>query len=240
MAAAFRARHRAQRVPGSAFARAAAPALDARVEAALLWSRTPPRQLHGFFPIRREHPYGPLRPRATSWTHAFAPLGTPRVDRDLADPVIDAFLTGLTSANPTAPHYVVAFPSRAWSGCGRRVRARRGCPNARFGGQNRAALAPGGERAGYLSRALSPKRCKEIARLGRRLAGHGRLERATARREAQMASMPCMPLRPGQALRCAGAKKLCSIPARYGRTGRHPHRQQDVVFCVVICYLLVF
>jgi hypothetical protein len=72
---------------------------------------------------------------------------TPLVDRDLADPVIDAFLTGLTSAHPAAPLcYGLSFLSAA------RLRPLSiacwpGCPNARLGGQNRTALAPGKERA---------------------------------------------------------------------------------------------
>jgi CelD/BcsL family acetyltransferase involved in cellulose biosynthesis len=122
------------------------------------------------------------------WTHAFAPLGTPLVDRDLADPVIDAFLNGLAGADRGAPLCCgLSFPSTARLALDR-VLARRGSPSARFGGQNRAALAPGEERAGYLTRALSPRRRKELARLRRRLAVQGTLELATARTEAEVAS----------------------------------------------------
>jgi CelD/BcsL family acetyltransferase involved in cellulose biosynthesis len=173
-----------------AFALAAAPVLGARVQVALLWSRAQPRQLLGLFPIRRARPYGPLWPVATGWTHAFAPLGTPLVDRDFADRVIDAFLSGLAGADRGAP--LVLWPCipehGAFAAALDRVLARRGSLSARFGGQNRAALAPAEERAGYLTRALSPRRRKELARLRRRLAVHGRLELATARTEAEVAS----------------------------------------------------
>jgi CelD/BcsL family acetyltransferase involved in cellulose biosynthesis len=173
-----------------AFALAAAPALGTRVQAALLWSRTRPRQLLGFFPIRRERRYGPLWPVATGWTHAFAPLGTPLVDRDLADEVIDAFLTGLAGADPGAPLVLWPFiPEHGpFAAALDRVLARRGSRSARFGDHKRAALAPGAERADYLTRALSRKRRKELARLRRRLARHGRLELATALSEAEVAA----------------------------------------------------
>jgi len=173
-----------------AFALAAAPALGRRIQAALLWSRACPRQLLGFFPIRRERRYGPLWPVVTGWTHAFAPLGTPLVDRDLADQVIDAFLTGLAGAVRGAPILLWPFiPEQGpFAAALDRVLVRRGCRSARFGDHQRAALVPGVERADYLTRALSGKRRKELARLRRRLCVHGTLELATARSEAEVAS----------------------------------------------------
>jgi CelD/BcsL family acetyltransferase involved in cellulose biosynthesis len=173
-----------------AFALAAAPVLGRRVQAALLWSRDCPRQLLGFFPIRREWRYGPLWPVVTGWTHPFAPLGTPLVDRDLADQVIDAFLTSLAGAERAAP--ILSWPfipeQGPFTAALERVLARRGCRSARLGDHQRAALAPGAARADYLTRALSRKRRKELARLRRRLCVHGRLELATARSEAEVAS----------------------------------------------------
>jgi CelD/BcsL family acetyltransferase involved in cellulose biosynthesis len=173
-----------------AFALAAAPALGARVQAALLWSRRCPRELLGFFPIRHERRYGPLWPVATGWTHAFAPLGTPLVDRDRADQVIDAFLTGLTRADLAVPLLVWPFiPERGpFAAALDRVLVRRGIASARFGDHQRAALVPGAQRADYLTRALSRKRRKELARLRRRLALDGRLELATALTEAEVAT----------------------------------------------------
>ncbi|HXW30052.1 MAG TPA: hypothetical protein VEK55_11885, partial [Xanthobacteraceae bacterium] len=150
-----------------AFALAAAPALGAQVQAALLWSRTRPRQLLGFFPIRCERRYGPLWPVAAGWTHPFAPLGTPLVDRDRADQVIDAFLESFTAGGRPAPLLLWPFiPEHGpFAAALERVLARRGCRSARFGDHRRAALAPGPERADYLTRALSRKRRKELARL---------------------------------------------------------------------------
>jgi CelD/BcsL family acetyltransferase involved in cellulose biosynthesis len=171
-----------------AFALAAAPALGARVQAALVWSRARPRQLLGFFPIRRERRYGPLWPVAAGWTHAFAPLGTPLVDRDRTDQVIDAFLASFSRAGRAAPLLLWSFiPEHGlFAAALDRVLTRRGHCSARFGVHQRAALAPGAERADYLTRALSRKRRKELARLRRRLSAHGNLELATARTEAEL------------------------------------------------------
>jgi CelD/BcsL family acetyltransferase involved in cellulose biosynthesis len=173
-----------------AFALAAAPALGAGVQAALLWSRTRPRQLLGFFPIRHERRYGPLWPVATGWTHAFAPLGTPLVDRDRADQVIDAFLSRVSGTARAAPILLWPFiPEHGpFAAALDRVLARRGSRSARFGDHRRAALAPGTARADYLARALSRKRRKELARLRRRLTVNGKLELATARTEAEVAA----------------------------------------------------
>jgi CelD/BcsL family acetyltransferase involved in cellulose biosynthesis len=173
-----------------AFALAAAPALGARVQAALLWSRTRPRRLLGFFPIHRQRRYGPLWPVAIGWTHAFAPLGTPLIDRDAADQVIDAFLTGLTNADPAAAILLWRFiPEHgAFAAALDRVLARRRGRSARLGGHLRAVLAPGEERADYLKTAISGRRRKELGRLRRRLAVDGTLRLATARTEAEVAS----------------------------------------------------
>jgi CelD/BcsL family acetyltransferase involved in cellulose biosynthesis len=173
-----------------AFALAAGPALGARVQAALVWSGTRPRQLFGFFPIRHERRYGPFWPVVTGWTHAFAPLGTPLVDRDRADQVIDAFLASVSGAARAAPILLWPFiPEHGpFAAALDRVLTRRGHRTARFGNHQRAVLAPGAERADYLTRALSPKRRKELARLRRRLTVHGKLELATARTEAEVAA----------------------------------------------------
>ena len=74
------------------FALAAAPLLGADVRVGLVWSRAP-RQLAGFFPVRIDRRrYGVPFAVTVGWTHPFAPLGTPLVDRDMAEPVIAAWL----------------------------------------------------------------------------------------------------------------------------------------------------
>ena len=70
-----------------AFARAAAPVFGRDAGAGLVWSRTMPPRLLGFFPARIERRrYGVPLPVLTGWTHPFAPLGTPLVDREIDEP----------------------------------------------------------------------------------------------------------------------------------------------------------
>ncbi|MGC2125719.1 MAG: hypothetical protein WA652_22985, partial [Xanthobacteraceae bacterium] len=70
------------------FALAAASVFGNDVGAALVWSGTSPRQLLGFFPARlSERRYGLRLPVLIGWTHPYAPLGTPLIERDAAEPV---------------------------------------------------------------------------------------------------------------------------------------------------------
>ncbi len=72
------------------FALAAAPAFGRDVEAILVWSAE--RQLLGLLPFRRSsRRYGMKLPLLVGWTHPFAPLGTPLVDRDATAEVTAAF-----------------------------------------------------------------------------------------------------------------------------------------------------
>ena len=62
-----------------------------------------PRKLLGFFPARVvERRYGLKLPVLVGWTHPYAPLGTPLVERDAAEPVIAAWLAHLAD-NPALP-----------------------------------------------------------------------------------------------------------------------------------------
>ena len=90
------------------------------------------------------------------WTHAFALLGAP--DRDLADLVIDAFLNGLTGATGAGPLVLWPFiPEHgAFAAALDRVFARRGSPNARFGGQKRCPCARRGARRRSDTGPISP------------------------------------------------------------------------------------
>ncbi len=79
-----------------AFALAAAPVLGRGAGAVLFWSGTAPRKLLGLFPGRIvERRYGLPLPVLVGWTHPYAPLGTPLVEREAAEPVISAWLTHL-------------------------------------------------------------------------------------------------------------------------------------------------
>src|SRR6266576_1139354 len=89
------------------FALAAAPALGRDVEAILVWSADMPRRLVGLFPFRvAPRRYGVKLPVLVGWTHPFAPLGTPLVDRDAAAAVAASFL-GHVAADALLPKLVL-------------------------------------------------------------------------------------------------------------------------------------
>src|ERR1700691_2683287 len=86
-----------------AFALAAAPLFGHDAGAVLVWSGTNPRKLIGFFPARvAARRYGLKLPLLVGWTHPYAPLGTPLVERETAEPVIAAWLAHL-AADPSLP-----------------------------------------------------------------------------------------------------------------------------------------
>ena len=69
-----------------AFALAAAPVFGANAGALLVWSSL--GKLLGLFPASIKGWHDGSIPAMTGWTHPYAPLGTPLVDRDEAEPVI--------------------------------------------------------------------------------------------------------------------------------------------------------
>src|SRR5579883_155917 len=86
-----------------AFALEAAPVFGVDAGAVLVWSGTSPRKLLGLFPariVRRR--YALHLPLLVSWTHPYAPLGTPLVEREAAEPVIAAWLAHLAD-DPQLP-----------------------------------------------------------------------------------------------------------------------------------------
>ena len=160
------------------FALAAAAAFGNNVGAALVWSGTRPRKLLGLFPARvAERRYGLKLPVLVGWTHPYAPLGTPLVERDAAEPVIAAWLAHV-AGNPAMPGLLlmplVAEEGPFATALGlilRRAQMR----YADFARHRRALLAPGEDRAHYLDGALSAHRRRELRRTGRRLADFGAL-----------------------------------------------------------------
>ena len=73
----------------------------------LVWSGTSPRKLLGFFPARIEtRRYGLKLPVLVGWTNPYAPLGTPLVEREAAEPVIAAWLAHLAD-DPELPGLVL-------------------------------------------------------------------------------------------------------------------------------------
>jgi CelD/BcsL family acetyltransferase involved in cellulose biosynthesis len=162
-----------------AFALAAAPVFGRDVGAVLVWSGTSPRRLLGFFPARIEtRRYGVKLPVLVGWTHPFAPLGTPLVERDAAEPVIAAWLAYL-AGNADLPGLLLLpfVPEGGPFGAALAAILRRArMPAADFNRHCRALLAPQeAERADYLRRSLSSRRLKELRRIGRRLGELGAL-----------------------------------------------------------------
>lgn len=161
-----------------AFALAAAPLFGRGVGAVLVWSGTSPRRLLGFFPARIEtRRYGVKLPVLVGWTHPFAPLGTPLVERDAAEPVIAAWLAFLARADLPGLLLLPFVPQDGPFGTALAAILRRArMPAADLNRHGRALLAPRqGERANYLQRAISARRLKELRRLGRRLGELGAL-----------------------------------------------------------------
>src|SRR5262249_34028217 len=154
------------------FALAAATVFGRDVGAVLVWS--PADQLAGFFPARIERRGG--MPVLAAWTHPYAPLGTPLVDRDAADAVLTAWLDHV-AREPALPGLVLlpllpehgVFPE-ALAG----VLTRRDVAHAALAHHRRAALAPF-ERAAYVEQAIGAKKRKELRRQRHRLADAGSL-----------------------------------------------------------------
>src|ERR1700733_13547405 len=90
-----------------AFALEAAKIFGRDAGALLVWSGTSPRKLLGFFPGRIEpRRHGLKLPVLVGWTHPYAPLGTPLVEREAAEPVIAAWLAHLAD-DPELPGVVL-------------------------------------------------------------------------------------------------------------------------------------
>jgi Acetyltransferase (GNAT) domain len=105
------------------------------------------------------------------WTHPYAPLGTPLIDRDEPEAVIAAWLDYLRR-DPAMPAQLLLplVPEQgAFADALDRVLARQGRRAAAFGRHERALLAPGWEREKYFERAMSSGKRKELRRQRRRL-----------------------------------------------------------------------
>jgi hypothetical protein len=167
-----------------AFALPAAAVFGRDVGAVLVWSADSPRQLRGVFPARVEvRRYGIKLPVLVGWTHPYAPLGTPLVDRGAAEPVIAAWLDFL-AANKEFPATVLLpfMPEYGpFSAAFGAVCRRRQLPDSDLGRHRRAELVPRDKRALYIEHALGSRKRKELRRLGHRLAERGAMLFTTAR-----------------------------------------------------------
>ena len=114
-------------------------------------------------------------PVLVGWTHPYAPLGTPLIERETAEPVIAAWLAHL-AADPSLPE-VVLLPLLAEDGPFAQtlgtILQRGQLPCADFGRHHRAALEPQFEGAHYVEQALSAHQQRELRRAGRRLTDLG-------------------------------------------------------------------
>jgi CelD/BcsL family acetyltransferase involved in cellulose biosynthesis len=150
------------------FLLAAAPVLGAEAGALLVRSAT--GRLAGLFPARIER-WRNLVPALVGWTHPFAPLGTPLVDRDDAEGIIAAWLDHLGRERSLPA--TLLLPLTAADGAFARaldaVLNQTGRASAAFGRHQRAMLAPGAHRADYIEHAVSAGRRKELRRQRRRL-----------------------------------------------------------------------
>ncbi len=149
------------------FALAAAPVFGSDAGAVLIWSRAATPRLLGLFPGRiAPRRYGVKLPVLVGWTHPYAPLGAPLVDREEADAVIAAWL-GHLADNVRLPKLAL-LPYLPRQGALAAALAlaleRRGGRSADFACHARALLAPAGERANYLDRSLGRKRRKNLRR----------------------------------------------------------------------------
>ena len=163
-----------------AFALAATPVFGANVGAVLV--RTASGKLAGLFPARIGRWRGGFTSMLVGWTHPYAPLGTPLIDRDEPEPVIAAWLDHL-GRDPAMPAQLLLplVPEQgAFAGALEMVLARQGRRAAAFGRHERALLAPGVEREKYLERAMSGNKRKKLRRQRRRLEDIAPVTLATA------------------------------------------------------------
>ncbi len=130
--------------------------LGADIEAIIVWGAGPTRRAIGLFPFRiAPRRYLVRLPILIGWTHAFAPLGTPLVDRDAGAQVVDAFLDHV--ATDEALPKLMLLPQLNEGGPVAAMLAaslrRRGGALRAFDRHCRALVEPGSERAGYIERA---------------------------------------------------------------------------------------
>jgi CelD/BcsL family acetyltransferase involved in cellulose biosynthesis len=174
-----------------AFALPASEVFGRDAGALLVWSGTSPRQLLGLFPARiepRRYRFKP--PVLVGWTHPFAPLGTPLVERETADAVIAAWLAHIADDDSLPGLVLLPFlpADGAFAATLDAILRRAQMPVADFNRHQRAQLAPGDDRLFYVERSLGQHRHKELRRGVRRLGDLGALLFTTATEAADVAA----------------------------------------------------
>ncbi len=159
-----------------AFALPAAAVFGADAGAVLVWADAARQTLSGLFPARiADWRSGFPLPVTLGWVHPYAPLGTPLVDRDRAGATIAAWLD-FVRREPAFPDCVLLpfLPiDGPFAAALTTALAASGGSLARFARHDRALLAPGKDRVGYLDHAVSAKKRKELGRQRRRLGDAG-------------------------------------------------------------------
>ncbi len=162
------------------FALPAADAFGDDVGAVLV--RSGNGMLRGLFPARAEpYRYGMASSVIAGWTHPYAPLGTPLVDRDHADDTVNAWLDHLHGEQGLRFLVMPYVPDRGdFALLLNDVIQKRGLPCAAFGSHGRAILEPADDRTNYLAKAVSTKLRKELGRKRRRLSDLGEVTHESA------------------------------------------------------------
>jgi CelD/BcsL family acetyltransferase involved in cellulose biosynthesis len=158
-----------------AFAPAAATAFGRDVMLGLVWSND--RRLVCLWPARIDRfRYGGSMPVLMGWTHSYAPLGVPLLDRDAAVPALAALLNDVAEGAALPNLLLLPFVTDdgPFAGALKTAAAER-CALTSFGHHARALLAPGASRDDYLDRAIAGPKRKELRRQRRRLAETGNL-----------------------------------------------------------------
>jgi CelD/BcsL family acetyltransferase involved in cellulose biosynthesis len=174
-----------------AFALAAARVFGRDAGAVLVWSGTIPRKLLGFFPARvATRRYGLKLPVLVGWTHPYAPLGTPLIEREAAEPVIAAWLAYLAGNAKLPALLLLPFlpEDGPFAAALAAILRRAQMPAAHFNRHARALLEPHGDRSAYLEHALGARKYRELRRTVRRLAECGALVFTAASQTAAVAA----------------------------------------------------
>jgi len=161
-----------------AFMAAAAPMFGRDALAGLVWCGA---RLIGFFPVAIERRrYGVPLPVLTGWTHRYAPLGAPLIDRTQGDAAVATWLDRI-AVDPALPKLLLMpyLPARC-AAIFETALADRDGRCAEFAYHTRALLRPDNGRDGYLDVAMPHKKRKELRRQRKRLADGGVLTSQTA------------------------------------------------------------
>jgi CelD/BcsL family acetyltransferase involved in cellulose biosynthesis len=167
----------------------------------------------GLFPAKVERRrYGIPLAVLVGWTHPFAPLGTPLIDRDAGTAAISAWLDHVAGGTDLPrlllmPYLPISGPvAEAFEA----ALARRGGSSVALACHERALLAPVGAREHYLDLAIGAKKRKELRRQRKRLADAGTLVSDTVTAPAAVAAA----LGDFLALEAAGWKGRAGTAAR--------------------------